>query len=107
MKPNAQKDVEKITPVSGVVEITSNENPLAVVTIDNGVIVGNTIARYAKVCADNAYVYGSPKEMGEPLYLLSIGDKVEIHDVARNTPEVWVMVQPAEWLKMTALCGNK
>jgi hypothetical protein len=92
-----------ITPEA--ITITSAES-LSVVTIENGVIISNT-ARTGKVCADNAYVYGSPQEIGEPLHLLSIGTQIEIRELSRNTPEPWAMIEPAKWLKMSALCGNK
>ena len=88
-------------------EIVTASETLSPVVVENGVIEFTNAKRYRKVCADNAYVYGSPQEIGEPYYLLSIGTQIEIREISRGTPEPWAMIEPAKWLKMTALCGNR
>ena len=100
-----------VTMAGGVMGVKSFEKPepepVSPVVVDNGVIEFTSAKQYRTICADNAYVYGSPQEIGEALSLLSIGTQVEIREISRNTPEPWAMIEPAKWLKMTALCGIK
>lgn len=82
----------------------SYEKPesLTVVTVENEIITGNTLPRFGVLCED-ASVQGNPHDGFETLYILSKGTKVRLRDQGGDGRS-WVMIAPAHWIRMSALC---
>lgn len=79
------------------------KNSFSVIAIENSVIMGNTLPHTGVTCEETA-VYVSPEEVGLPLSILSIHTTVRLHELSRGV-QGWVMIEPAQWIKLSALCG--
>lgn len=79
----------------------------SIILIEQGdVIMSNTLPRYGLICEPGTYVHGNPQ--GDyPLYILEPGAQVRLREMysTYNKP-AWVMIKPAEWIPLTALCGR-
>ena len=77
----------------------------SVVTIENGVIMGNTLPMYGMVCA-NTKVYGQPAEDDNPLYEIKAGEVVRLREQSHGNGRKWVMIAPANYIRLTDLCAR-
>ena len=77
----------------------------SVVSIENEVIVGNTLPRRGTVCSDTN-VYGQPADSSAPLYTLKSGDAVQLREQSRGNGRSWVMIAPANWIRLIDLCAR-
>lgn len=67
-------------------------------------IISKQLPRYGVLCK-SVYVHGNPQ--GDyPLYRLEVGTQLRLREMYStfNNP-AWVMVKPAEWIPMSALCS--
>ena len=71
--------------------------------LDGDVFTGNNLPLWGKVCTKTG-VYGDPYGLHAPLYFLPIGEKVRLHELSQSG-EPWVMIKPALWIPMQALCN--
>ena len=80
-------------------------NIQSVVTIENDVIMDNTLPRYGTVCAD-VKVYGQPAEDNDPLYEIKAGEVVRLREQSHGNGRKWVMIAPANYIRLTDLCAR-
>ncbi len=88
------------------IQRVQSERLESVVLVEGDVIMGNVLPRYAVVC-EETYVHGNPQ--GDyPLYRIQTGSQVRLREMygPYNEP-AWVMIKPAEWLPMSALCAYR
>lgn len=76
---------------------------LSVVTIENDVITGNALPRYGTLC-EQAEVRSAPYSYGVVLYTLPKGEEVRLREQSHGDDRSWVMIKPARWIKLSALC---
>lgn len=79
------------------------DNGASVVTVEDGVIMGNTLPRYGVLCED-AGVQGNPHDGFKVYYTIPKGETVRLREQSKPTGE-WVMIAPAEWIRLSSLCG--
>jgi len=80
---------------------------LSVIAVEDDVIMGNTLPREGVICDDNVPVYGSPHDGLIPLYLLSTGTIVRLREQSHGADRSWVMIKPAQWIRLSDLCGGQ
>jgi len=80
---------------------------LSIITVEDDVIMGNTLAREGVICGDNVPVYGNPHDGFIPLYLLSTGTIVRLREQSHGADRSWVMIAPAQWIRLSDLCGGQ
>jgi hypothetical protein len=85
-----------VEPVRALVPITSQ------VTVIDNVIMGNTLPRYGVLCEDTN-VQGNPHDGFATLYTLQKGETVRLREPGGDG-HAWVMIAPAQWIRITALC---
>jgi len=81
------------------------DNGLSVVTVEGDVITGNNLPRYGVLCED-AEVQNAPYEGFEVIYTLPKGTTVRLREQSQGGTRSWVMIKPAEYIRLTALCGG-
>lgn len=74
------------------------------VIVENDVIMGNTLPAYGTLCEDVG-VQGNPHDGFEVLYTLPAGEVVRLREQSRGADRSWVMIKPAHWIKISALCS--
>jgi len=79
------------------------EQILSVVTVDNGIVMGNTLPRTGVLCED-APVYGNPHDGFPVEYILSKGETVRLREQSHGADRSWVMIKPSYWIRLSALC---
>ena len=73
------------------------------VIMEGDVIMGNRLPQYGTICGD-AEVRGGPDAgIYGVLYIIPDGTSVRLRDQSSPTGE-WVMIEPARWIPITALC---
>ena len=73
------------------------------VVMDGDVIMGNKLPEWDTVCG-GAEVRGGPDAgIYGVLYIIPDGTSVRLRDQSKPTGE-WVMIEPARWIPITALC---
>ena len=78
-------------------------NGLSVVTMEGDVITGNTLPRYGELC-EITPVRGSPADDSVVLYTLPAGVVVRLREQSHGDDRSWVMIAPANWVRLSALC---
>ncbi len=78
-------------------------NGLSVVTMEGDVIMGNTLPRYGELC-EKTPVRGSPADDSAVLYTLPAGVVVRLREQSHGDDRSWVMIAPANWVRLSALC---
>ncbi len=78
-------------------------NGLSVVTMEGDVITGNTLPRYGELC-EKTPVRGSPADDSAVLYTLPAGVVVRLREQSHGDDRSWVMIAPANWVRLSALC---
>ena len=82
---------------------TTVERHKDTVVMDGDVIMGNKLPEWGTVCGD-AEVRGGPDAgIYGVLYIIPDGTSVRLRDQSKPTGE-WVMIEPAQWIPITALC---
>ena len=67
--------------------------------IDGDVLIGNSLPYAGHVCTPTR-VYGDPYGLNEVGYSVSVGEIVTL----RELYDAWVMIRPAQWIPLTAVC---
>ena len=75
----------------------------SVVVVEGGVVMGNTLPRYGVLC-EAANVQGNPHDGCKVIYTLPKGERVRLREQG-GEGRAWVMIAPANWIRLTALCG--
>lgn len=88
-----------VTPLKGA----DSPRGLSVVTMEGDVITGNTLPRYGELC-EKTPVRGSPAEDSAVLYTLPAGEVVRLREQSHGDDRSWVMIAPANWVRLSALC---
>lgn len=86
--------------IANITPLMSVTNP--VVAVENDVIVGISLPPYGVLCHD-VDVKGSPEGLNT-LYTLRSGETVELREQPKWEHRDWVMIAPAEWIPLSALC---
>ena len=73
------------------------------VVMDGDVIIGNKLPEWGTVCGDTEVRGGPDAGIYNVLYTIPDGTKVRLRDQSKPTGE-WVMIEPAQWIPITALC---
>jgi hypothetical protein len=76
------------------------------VRVEDGVVMGNSLPRFGTACGDVA-VRGTPSMEFDPLYVLADGSRVRLREQSHGADRSWVMIAPAEWIPIGALCEVK
>jgi len=90
-----------VYPLPGI--YPSHASSLSVITVDGDVIMGNTLPREGVIC-EVATVHGSPREDSQVIGLLSTGTTVRIREQSHGSDRSWVMIKPANWIRLDSLC---
>jgi hypothetical protein len=79
--------------------------PIApIVTVQDGVIIGNTLPMWGTMCKAEA-VRGGP-DMSYPIsYSVGVGERVRLHEPS-NPDGTWVSIGAAQWVPINSLCWN-
>ena len=77
---------------------------ILIIFLDGDVFAGNALPMWGEICTQTG-VYGDPYGLHVPLYSLPVGEKVRLHELSRGEP--WVMIKPALWIPLQALCEWK
>ena len=72
------------------------------VVIESDVAEMPSLPGYGTICTET-YVYGSP-EGTQVLYSVSVGDVVQLREQPRFNHRDWVMIKPAQWIPLAAIC---
>lgn len=72
-----------------------------VVLVEGDVIMGISLPRHGTLCSD-VEVRGNPQEWSKPLYTLTEGEVVRLRE--QSYAGDWVMIAPAEWIPLAAVC---
>lgn len=62
-----------------------------------------SLPRYGVLCQDTP-VYGSPYEGMKVRYTLPEGEVVRLREQSHGTDRSWVMIKPANWIRISVLC---
>ena len=73
------------------------------VVMDGDVIMGNKLPEWGTVCGDTEARGGPDAGIYGVLYIIPDGTSVRLRDQSSPTGE-WVMIEPARWIPITALC---
>lgn len=67
--------------------------------IDGDVLISNTLSYWGEICTD-AKIYDDPYGLHKTQYSVYVGETVTL----REQHEQWVMIKPAKWIPLSALC---
>ena len=88
-----------VTPLKGA----DSTRGLSVITMEGDVIMGNTLPRYGELC-ETTTVHGSPADDSKVLYSVVNGTTVRLREQSHGDDRSWVMIAPANWIRLSALC---
>lgn len=101
------KELDRPAPVQVVIAEAPAGEGLSVITTEDGIVTGNTLARWGELCTVTP-VYGGPDTtIYDPLYEIPDGTLVRLHELSRGEDRSWVMIEPARWIRISALCTYK
>lgn len=95
--------MNKLIPILLLIAFITPPPPSSVVVVDGDVITGNHLPRYGTLCED-VTIHGSPRDESPVLYTLQSGTTVRIIEQSHNQKRDWVMIQTAEWVRLSAFC---
>lgn len=67
-------------------------------------VTGGALPLWSEICTETG-VYGDPYGLHAPFYTLSVGVRVRLHELSHGG--TWVMIKPAKWIPLQALCEWK
>lgn len=77
---------------------------IGIVVIVISLAVGGTLPMWGEICTETG-VYGDPYSLHKPMYTLPVDARVRLHELSHGG--TWVMIQPAKWIPLQALCEWK
>ena len=72
------------------------------ISYESGILT-NPMPKNGILCEDIP-VRGAPLETANILHTLTVGTEVSLRELGRGYAIGWVMIRPAEWIPMSALC---
>lgn len=92
-----------LSSVLGVLPPSPTPPPTGI-TLDGDVLTRFSLPPFGTLC-DSVAVRGGPDaSIYAPLYFLPAGETVALREQPKRANRDWVMIAPAEWIPLEALC---
>lgn len=94
--------------IAFAVSVALNGQPVQpmqnVVTIENEALTGLSLPPFGTLCQDTPVLGGPDADIYQPIYTLKAGETVALREQPVFEHRDWVMIAPAEWIPLSALC---
>lgn len=77
------------------------------IMVENDVLIRVSLPAYGELCESTPVRGGPDAEIYKPLYILPIGNVVQLREQPEITPRDWVMIKPARWIQLSAICWQE